>query len=63
MIDAEQAEKIRTPALHETQIARVIDDAGKIRVLVIDADGHDVPAVFDPAREVGPVLRHLYSSP
>ena len=29
MVDAEQAQIIGAPALHEAQIARVIDDAGE----------------------------------
>ncbi len=37
MMDAEKAKIVRSPALHEVQIARVIDAAGKIRVLEIDA--------------------------
>ena len=37
MMDAEQPQIVGAPALHEMQIARVIDAAGKIRVLEIDA--------------------------
>jgi hypothetical protein len=44
MTGAEQAQMIGAAALHEAQISGVIDDAGKIRVLVIDANGHDVTA-------------------
>src|SRR5947209_15110990 len=40
-------------ALHEAQIVGVIDDAGKIRVLVVDADLHAMPAVDDGAVEGG----------
>ena len=41
------ADQFGAPALHEAQIGGVIDDAGKIGVLVIDADRHDVAAVVD----------------
>jgi hypothetical protein len=44
---------IGASALHEAQIIGVIDDAGKIGVLVIDPDGHDVPAGVDFAVKRG----------
>src|SRR4029434_9307550 len=42
---AEQAQMISAAALHETQVVGVIDDPGKIGVLVVDPNGHDVTAV------------------
>ena len=30
LVNAEIAQQLRAPALHETQIGRVIDDAGKL---------------------------------
>src|SRR6516165_1099625 len=56
MTGAEQAQMIGAPALHEAQISGVIDDAGKIGVLVIDANGHDVTAA--PNFAVESVHRH-----
>src|SRR6266436_8445292 len=44
---------IGTAALHEAQVIGVIDDAGKIRVLVIDADLHVMAAVADRAVKMG----------
>ena len=43
---------IGTSALHEAQIIGVIDDAGKIGVLVVDANRHDVAAAADFAVEI-----------
>ncbi len=37
MVHAEEAQIVGASALHELQVARVIDAAGKIRVLEIDA--------------------------
>ena len=37
MMDAEEPQIVRAAALHEMQIARVIDTAGEIRVLEVDA--------------------------
>ena len=45
MAGAEQPQVVGAAALHEAQIAGVIDDAGEIRVLVIDAHRHHVAAV------------------
>ena len=43
---------IGAAALHETQIISVIDDAGEVRVLVVDADLHVMAAVADFAIEM-----------
>src|SRR5690348_11602378 len=53
LLGAHQAKVIGAPALHEAQIIGVIDDAGKIRVLVIDPDLHVMAAVADLAVENG----------
>src|SRR4029079_16349524 len=53
-----QAQMIGASALHEAQIIGVIDDAGKIGVLVIDPDGHDVPAGVDFAVKKGRERAH-----
>src|SRR5215471_9256457 len=45
MIGADQTQIVRSSALHEAQIACVIDDSGKIRVFVIYAHGLMVPTV------------------
>ena len=58
LIGAEQAQVVGAAALHEAQIARVIDDAGKVGVLVIDPDRLEMPAVADVAVECGGVHRH-----
>jgi hypothetical protein len=44
---------IGAAALHEAQVVGVIDDAGEIRVLVIDADLHVMATVADFAIEIG----------
>jgi hypothetical protein len=51
LLGAHQAEMIGAPALHEAQIIGVINDAGKIRVLVVDAELHVMAAVADLAVE------------
>ena len=53
LLGAHQPQMIGASALHEAQIIGVIDDAGKIRVLVIDADLHVMAAVADLAVEIG----------
>ena len=53
LVGAEQAQVVGAAALHEAQIAGVIDDAGKIGVLVIDADRLVVPPAADFAVEGG----------
>jgi hypothetical protein len=53
MIGAQQPQIIGAAAFHEAQIARVIDDAGKIRVLVIDPHRHAMTAVVHFAVEIG----------
>src|SRR5262249_31449415 len=53
VVGADQPQIVGAPALHEAQIARVIDDAGKIRVFEIDAHRHYVAARADLAIESG----------
>ena len=53
LLGAHQPQMIGAPALHEAQIIGVIDDAGKIGVLVVDADLHVMAAVADLAVEMG----------
>src|SRR5690606_17649284 len=55
LVDAEQPDEIRAPALHEAQVARVINEAREIRVLVIDADRQPVLAIDDLSRQMMPV--------
>ncbi len=57
LIGAEQAQIIGAAALHESQITRVIDAAGKIRVLVIDPHRQDVTSAADLAGD-GVLHRH-----
>jgi len=52
MVDADEAQIVGAPALHEAQIAGVIDDAGEIRVLVVDTHRQNVPAIAEFAGEV-----------
>src|SRR5262249_3314847 len=56
LVGAEQAQEVGAAALHEAQIVGVIDDAGEIGVLVVDAHRHDVAAVADLAVERRPGL-------
>ena len=51
MVGADQAQIVGAPALHVAQVVGVIDDAGEIGVLVIDAHRHGVAAVADFAVE------------
>ena len=51
LIGAKQPQIVGAAALHEAQIARVIDDAGEVGVLVIDPHRHHVAAVADFAVE------------
>ena len=53
LVGAEQAQIVGAAALHEAQIAGVIDDAGKVGVFVIDPDGLVVPPAVDFAVERG----------
>ncbi len=61
MVVADQAQEIRAAALAPADVAAVIDEAGKIGVLEINADGQDVPPPScidcDAAGKVGPALR------
>ena len=59
LLGAHQPQMIGPSALHEAQIIGVIDDAGKIGVLVIDPDLHVMAAVADLAVEM---CCHLRSS-
>src|SRR5579871_451267 len=52
LLGAHQPQMVGAAAFHVAQIIGVIDDAGKIRVLVIDADLHVMPAVTDFAVEM-----------
>ena len=56
-----KAQIVRTPPFHEMQIARVIDPAGKIRVLVIDPLDQFVPAIDEtyPLSETAAALTYL----
>ena len=60
VIVADQAQEIRAAALAPAQVAGVIDEAGEIGVLEVDADGQDVPPPVgiadDAAGKVGPAL-------
>src|SRR4051812_48104998 len=62
LLGAHQPQMIGPSALHEAQIVGVIDDAGKIRVLVIDADLHAVAAVADLAVEMRHRRTHWISA-
>ena len=42
MMDALGAQELGPPALEEVQVGRVVDVAGEIGVLVVDADGEAV---------------------
>jgi hypothetical protein len=61
MARAEQAQEVGAATLAPADIAGVIDEAGKIGVLEIDADGQDMspPSCIncDAAGKVGPALR------
>src|SRR6185312_5863089 len=52
-----QSQMIGAPTLHEAQIVGVIDDAGEIRVLVVDTNQHVMAAVTDLAVDKG--IGHL----
>src|SRR6516164_5955429 len=52
LLRAHQPQMVGTAALHEAQVVGVIDDPGKIGVLIIDADLHVMTAVADHAVEI-----------
>src|SRR5262249_38518147 len=51
VVGAQQAKVVRAPALHEAQIACVINRAAEIGVLIVDPNRHDMPAGADLAVE------------
>src|SRR6266581_3230081 len=53
---ADPAHVLGAAALHESQEARVIDDAGEVGVLVIDPDRQHVPPAADLAAKLRPFL-------
>jgi hypothetical protein len=55
MLNTERAQKFGAAAFEETQIGGVIDDTGKIRVLVIDADSEAVGSHRGSWFSAGPV--------
>ena len=61
MVVADEAQEIRAAALAPADVTAVIDEAGKIGVLEIDADGQDMsprPCInSDAAGKIGPALR------
>jgi hypothetical protein len=59
MVDAEQPDEVGPAALAELQVVGVIDVAGEIGVLVIDADRQDMGLAFYPSGKIRPIdLRH-----
>ncbi len=60
VMDAEQAQAIGAAALAEFEIVGVIDRAGEIRVLVIDAHRQHMQAALDAARRVLASLSHRH---
>jgi hypothetical protein len=53
VLGAGEPQHVGPPAFHETQVARVIDDAGEVGVLIIDTHRQVMAAVTDFAVEVG----------
>ncbi len=56
MMDAEQPDEVGPAALAEFQKVGVIDEAGEIGVLEIDADRKDVNFAVDAPGKIRPVL-------
>src|SRR5690606_23881969 len=63
VIDARQPQEIGAAPLRETQIARMVNDAREIRVLVIDAHRQYMAPPLDAPGKIGPALRAHASSP
>ena len=57
MADAEQAQEIGPSALHEAEVAGVIDDAGEVGVLEIDAHRQDMAATASAGKVARPGIR------
>ncbi len=55
MVDAEQPDEVRPAALAEFQVVGVIDDAGEIGVLEIDADRQHMRLALDPPGKIRPL--------
>jgi hypothetical protein len=49
LVRTKQAQVVGAAPLHEAEVVRVIDDAGEVRVLVIDTHLHEVASVADDA--------------
>jgi hypothetical protein len=61
--DADQPHEIRAGALHEAQIARVIDHLRKVGVFEVDANRQDVAEIGQAAGQVRPIVggdRHFH---
>jgi hypothetical protein len=59
MMNAEEAKEIRPAPFAPAQIARVINEAGEVGVLELDAHWQDMATILDPPRKVRPVLISL----
>ena len=61
MIAADEAEEIRAATFAPADVAGVVDEARKIGVLEIDADGKNMPPALrinsDATGKIGPALR------
>jgi hypothetical protein len=57
VVHAEQAQEVGAAALAPAQIVGVVDEAGEIGVLEIDADRQDVPTPLNPPGQIRPALR------
>ena len=61
MMNSGQAQEVAAAALEEAKVIGVIDDAGEVGVLVIDAQRQQMLTAVDAAR-VGCVVLNLCSS-
>ncbi len=60
LVDAEQPDEVRPPALAIFEEVRVVDEARAIGVLEIDAHREDMRLAFDPPRKVRPTPSPLW---
>lgn len=54
VMDPGKTQKIGAPALEKAHISAVINDAGEIRIFIIDADRQDMNAIVKTAGKIGP---------
>ena len=63
LLDPEHAQQVRAGTFEPAQVVGVIDHAGAVGVLEIDAHRQHMGLALDPAREIRPLVLHPSSLP